>query len=147
MLSRLGVFFFFWLCWVFNDACGLSLVVVSQAYSLVVVSQAYSLVAMHRLLIAMTSLVEKHRLQGTQASVVAAHRLQSMRSVVVIYRPSCPMVCGSLPDQGQNPCSLHWHVDFKPLDHQGSPRLGILNEFLHLQHFQITMGLLRQALS
>ena len=27
------------------------------------------------------------------------------------HRLSCPEVCGLLPDQGSNPCPLHWHVD------------------------------------
>ena len=38
------------------------------------------------------------------------------------HEPSCLAACGILPDQGLNPCPLHWHVDSQPLDHQGSPR-------------------------
>ena len=34
---------------------------------------------------------------------------------------SCPEVGGIFPDQGSNPCPLHWQVDCQPLDHQGSP--------------------------
>ena len=30
------------------------------------------------------------------------------------------MVCGTFPDQGWNPCPLHWQVDSLPLSHQGS---------------------------
>ena len=33
-----------------------------------------------------------------------------------------PRACGILPDQGLNPCPLHWHVDSYPPCHQGSPR-------------------------
>ena len=29
--------------------------------------------------------------------------------------------CGIFPDQGSNPCLLHWQVDSLPLNHQGSP--------------------------
>ena len=36
---------------------------------------------------------------------------------------SCSMACGSFPDQGSNPCPLHWQVDSQPLCHQGSPHL------------------------
>ena len=28
------------------------------------------------------------------------------------------------PDQGSNPCPLHWQVNSSPLDHQGSPGRG-----------------------
>ena len=44
-------------------------------------------------------------------------------SVVVAHGPSCSAACGILPDQGSNPCPLHWQVDSQPLHHQGSPRL------------------------
>ena len=52
---------FFFLCWVFIAAQGLSLVVGSEGYSLV---------AVLRLLTVVASLVAEHRLQGTWASVV-----------------------------------------------------------------------------
>ena len=42
-------------------------------------------------------------------------------SVVVAHGPSCSTACGILPDQGSNPCPLHWQADSKPLRHQGSP--------------------------
>ena len=41
-------------------------------------------------------------------------------------RLSCPTVCEILPDQGPNWCSLHWQTDSQALDHQGSPRRGLL---------------------
>ena len=43
-------------------------------------------------------------------------------SVVVAHGPSCSAACGILPDQGSNPCPLHWQADSQPLHHQGSPR-------------------------
>ena len=42
-------------------------------------------------------------------------------SVVVAHGLSCPSACGIFPDQGLNPCPLHWREDSYPLDHQGSP--------------------------
>ena len=41
-------------------------------------------------------------------------------SVVVAHGPSCSVACGILPDQGSNPCPLHWQADSQPLRHQGS---------------------------
>ena len=34
---------------------------------------------------------------------------------------SCPAAHGIFPDQGSNPCLLHWQADSLPLSHQGSP--------------------------
>ena len=42
-------------------------------------------------------------------------------SVVVAHGPSCSAACGIFPDQGSNPCPLHWQADSQPLRHQGSP--------------------------
>ena len=42
-------------------------------------------------------------------------------SVVVAHGPSCSAACGIFPDQGSNPCALHWQADSQPLCHQGSP--------------------------
>ena len=42
-------------------------------------------------------------------------------SVVVAHGPSCYAACGIFPDQGSNPCPLHWQADSQPLRHQGSP--------------------------
>ena len=42
-------------------------------------------------------------------------------SAVVAHGPSCSAACGILPDQGSNPCRLHWQADSQPLRHQGSP--------------------------
>ena len=42
-------------------------------------------------------------------------------SVIVAHGPSCSAACGIFPDQGSNPCPLHWQADSQPLRHQGSP--------------------------
>ena len=47
-------------------------------------------------------------------------------SVIVAHGPSCSAACGILPDQGSNPCSLHWQADSQPLRHQGSPFIVVL---------------------
>ena len=44
-------------------------------------------------------------------------------SVIVAHGPSCSVACGIFPDQGSNPCPLHWQADSQPLRHQGSPGL------------------------
>ena len=38
------------------------------------------------------------------------------------------MACGIFPDQGPNPCPLHWQADSQPLRHQGSPSKAVLRE-------------------
>ena len=57
-------------------------------------------------------------------------------SVVVAHGPRCSVACGIFPDQGLNPCPLHWQADSQPLRHQGSPRFFILyNEICqHLEN-------------
>ena len=42
-------------------------------------------------------------------------------SAVVAHGPSCSAARGILPNQGSNPCPLHWQADSQPLRHQGSP--------------------------
>ena len=42
-------------------------------------------------------------------------------SVIVAHGPSCSAARGIFPDQGSNPCPLHWQADSQPLRHQGSP--------------------------
>ena len=32
-------------------------------------------------------------------------------SVIVAHGPGCSMACGIFPDQGFNPCPLHWQAD------------------------------------
>ena len=40
-----------------------------------------------------------------------AQALGACASVVVALGLSCSSACGIFPDQGSNPCSLHWQVD------------------------------------
>ena len=53
-------------------------------------------------------------------------------SVVVAHGPSCSAACGILPDQGSNPCPLHWQADSQPLRHQGSPPGFFFNEYIFI---------------
>ena len=75
-------------------------------------------------------------------------------SVVVAHGPSCSMACGILPDQGSNPCPLHWQADPQPLHHQGSPSLcsfdgwerhhfsGFLRKSVHSRHSKSQLPIL-----
>ena len=47
-------------------------------------------------------------------------------SATVAHGPSCSAACGIFPDQGSNPCPLHWQADSQPLRHQGSPELFLV---------------------
>ena len=108
------LFFFFnlfiWLHWVPVAACGLSLVAASGGYS--------------SLCCAGFSLRRLPPLQCTGSrwtGSVVARGLQRAGSAAVAHRPSHSAACGILPDQGSNPCPLHWQVDSQTLCHQGSP--------------------------
>ena len=46
-------------------------------------------------------------------------------SVIVAHGPSCSAAHGIFPDQGSNPCPLHWQADSQPLCHQGSPQFSV----------------------
>ena len=107
------VFFFFFinlfiylflLCWVFVSARGLSLVVASGGHS-------------------------SSRCAGLSLSWPLLLRSTGSRragSAIVAHGPSCSAACGILPDQGSNPCPLHWQADSRPLRHQGSPLVVVL---------------------
>ena len=60
-------------------------------------------------------------------------------SVVVAHGPSCSAACGILPDQGSNPCPLHWQADSQPLRHQGSPHIFFIHSSVegHLGCFHV----------
>ena len=90
---------FFWLCWVFVSMRGLSLVVARGGHS----SSRCAGLSLSRPLL----------LRGTGS--------RRAGSVVVAHGPSCSTACGIFPDQGSNPCPLHWQADSQPLRHQGSP--------------------------
>ena len=102
--------------------------------------QGLHFVAERGLLIVVVSLVTEHRLQAHGlpqlwhvGSVVVACVLQSTDSVVVAHRFSCSAACGIFPDQGSNPCPLHWPADPQPLCHQGSPELLFNSYCLYLK--------------
>ena len=93
------LFIYFWLCWVLVSVRGLSPVAASGGHS-------------------------SSRCAGLSLSRPLLLRSTGSRragSVIVAHGPSCPAACGILPDQGSNPCPLHWQADSQPLRHQGSP--------------------------
>ena len=93
------LFIYFWLCWVFVSVRGLSLVAASGGHS-------------------------SSRCAGLSLSWPLLLRSTGSRcagSVVVAHGPSCSVACGIFPDQGSNPCPLHWQADSPPLRHQGNP--------------------------
>ena len=96
------LFYFFWLCWVFVSVRGLSLVAASGGHTS---SRCAGLSLSRPLLLRRTG--SRHA-----GSAVVAHGL------------SCSAACGIFPDQGSNPCPLHWQADSQPLSHQGSPTLS-----------------------
>ena len=63
-------------------------------------------------------------------------------SVVVARGPSCSAARGIFPDQGSNPCPLHWQADSQPLFHQGS----LLN-FGFISIFILSMGVRKEFIS
>ena len=93
------LFFYLWLCWAFVSVWGLSLVVASGGHSS---SRCAGLSLPRPLLLRSTG--SRHA-----------------GSVIVAHGPSCSTACGIFPDQGSNPCPLHWQADSQPLHHQGSP--------------------------
>ena len=98
------LFIYFWLCWVFVSVRGLSLVAASGGHSS---SRCAGL-----------SLPRPLFLRSTGS--------RRAGSVIVAHGPSCSAACGIFPDQGSNPCPLHWQADSQPLRHQRSPILAIL---------------------
>ena len=93
------LFIYFWLCWVFVSARGLSLVAASGGHSS---SRCAGLSLLRPLLL---------RSIGSRRA----------GSVIVAHGPRCSAACGIFPDQGANPYPLHWQADSQPLRHQGSP--------------------------
>ena len=94
-------FIYFWLCWVLVSVWGLSPVVASGGHC-------------------------SSRCAGLSPSRPLLLRSTGFRcagSVVVAHGPSRSAACGIFPDQGSNPCPLHWQADSQPLRHQGSPNL------------------------
>ena len=93
--------YYLWLCWVFVSVRGLSLVVASGGHS-------------------------SPRCAGLSLSRPLLLRSTGSRragSVIVAHGPSCSAAYGIFPDQGSNPCPLHWQADSQPLRHQGGPMI------------------------
>ena len=42
----------------------------------------------------------------------------------MVHGLSCSAACGIFPDEGSNPCPLHWQADSQPLCHQGNPSIA-----------------------
>ena len=63
----------------------------------------------------------KHMSFSSGSAWALEHRLNSCGA-----QAYCSMACGIFPDQGLNPCLLHWQVDSLPLSLQESP-IEILN--------------------
>ena len=80
---------FVWLRWVFIAACRLSLVATSRGYS-----SLWCAGFLLRWLLLFQS--TGSRRMGFSS---VAHGL------------SCSVACGMFPDQGSNPCPLHWQAD------------------------------------
>ena len=96
------LFIYLWLCWVFVSVRGPSPAVASGGHS-------------------------SSRCAGLSLSRPLLLRSTGSRragSVIVAHGSSCSAACGVFPDQGSNPCPLHWQADSQPLRHQGSPHFG-----------------------
>ena len=93
------LFIYFWLCWVPASVQGLPPAAASGGHSS---SRCAGLSLPRPLLLRSTG----SRRAG---------------SVVVAHGPSRSAARGIPPDQGSNPCPLHWQADPQPLRHQGSP--------------------------
>ena len=98
---NLFIFIYLWLCWVFVSAWGLSLVEASGGHS----SSRCAGLSLSRPLLSWST--------GSRRA----------GSVIVAHGPSRSAACGIFPDQGSNPCALHWQADSQPLRHQGSPNM------------------------
>ena len=88
-LNKFIYLFYFWLHWVFVAVRGLSLVALNGGYSLLRCAGFSS-----RWLLLLGSTGSRRA-----GSVAVAHGL------------SCSAACGIFPDQGLNPCPLHWQAD------------------------------------
>ena len=104
------LFIYLWLCWVFASVRGLPLAAASGGHS---PSRRAGLPSSWPLLLRST---------GSRRS----------GSAIVAHGRSCSVACGIFPDQGSNPCPLHWQADSQPLRHQGSPDLDTFETCLSI---------------
>ena len=124
-LTFIYLFIYFWLCWVFVSVRGLSPVAASGDHS-------------------------SSRCAGLSLSRPLLLRSTGSRragSVVMAHGPSCSAACGIFPDQGSNPCPLHWQADSQPLCHQGSPcpsnLISLCELFLWVPHLQFLAKIIK----
>ena len=123
---KINLFIYFWLCWVFVSVRGLSLVAASGGHSS---SWCAGFSPSRPLLLWSTG----SRRAG---------------SVIVAHGPSCSAARGIFPEQGSNPCPLHWQADAQPLLHQGNPIFDyltcathtVISTWSHLIHTIIIKG-------
>ena len=111
------LFIYLWLCWVLVSVRGLSPVAVSGGHS-------------------------SSRCAGLSPSRPLSLRSPGSRragSAIVAHRPSCSAACGIFPDQGSNPCPMHWQADSQPLRHQGSPAFffNLGNAYVYIIHIDM----------
>ena len=102
-------FYYLWLCWVFVSVRGLSPLAASRGHS-------------------------SSRCVGLSLSQPLPLRSTGSRragSVVVAHGTSHSAACGIFPNQGSNPCPLHWQADSQPLRHQGSPILTFKEKYYY----------------
>ena len=77
-------------------------------------------------------------------SCCRAQDLGTWASVVAVCRCSCSVACEIFPDQGLNPCRLHWQADSHPLYNQGSPPNEIvLKEVIRISDTVFSIFLIR----
>ena len=95
--------FYLWLRWVFVSVRGLSLVVASGGHS------------------------------SSRPLLLQSTGSRRAGPAIVAHGPSRSAACESFPDQGSNPCPLHWQADSQPLRHQGSPSSQFLSPIFLLE--------------
>ena len=100
-LINLFYFVYFGLHWIFVAMCRLSLVAASRGCSSLQCA-GFSL----RWLLLLQSTGSRRLGFRSCGSRALEHRLS-----VVAHGLSCSVACGIFPDQGSNPCPLHWQAD------------------------------------
>ena len=83
------LFIHFWLSLVLVPVSEVSVVAASRGYCLVAAGRPHS----------------------GDSFCCGAWALGHVISVVVVHGLSCSLACGIFPDQGANPCALHWQAD------------------------------------
>ena len=103
------------------------------SFSLVVKSGGDSWVAVCRPLTVAASLAVE---TGPQCAGFSGCRSWALEhSLFVVAGFSCCLTCRIFPNQGLNPCLLHWQADSLALNHQGSPTAPLKNYYLAMGHW------------